>query len=327
LPKTAIYKHDDCLGHNPGQAHPESPQRLMDVLQALEGAFPKNGSEALWKEALMGTDAQVLYCHTPGHLARIKAAVEGLAPETTVKTDVDTSVSPGSMRAAMRGVGAVCQAVDDVYDGKITRAFCAVRPPGHHALRDASMGFCLFGNAAIAAYHALTKPGIKRVAILDFDVHHGNGTQDIVEHNPDILFFSIQQDPLWPYQDDAKAEARGVCDNIRNFQVPPKSDPQVYCDIFMQSILPEMAAFKPDFIILSAGFDAHRDDPPGETLFNDPPGRQMLTEADFDWMTAQLLQIAEDHAEGRFVSILEGGYNTKVLASCAVSHVKTLVET
>ncbi len=322
---TAIYTHADCFLHNPGEGHPESPTRLKDILAALETEFPKNGT-VQWKEAPMGTDAQVLYCHTPEHLARIKQIVAGqTATSAPANTDVDTRVSEGSLKAALRGVGAGCQAVDDVYAGKVNRAFCAVRPPGHHALKNTSMGFCLFGNVAIAGFHALTKPGIERVAIIDFDVHHGNGTQELVEHNPKILFFSTHQKPLWPYQPESESTVRGAVGNIRNFPVPEKCDTQVHYDIFTKQIVPELLAFKPDFVILSAGFDAHRDDPPAESnLFNDPPGRQMLVEKDFDWMTAQLLDVAEKTAKGRFVSMLEGGYNTKVLASSCLSHMRTL---
>lgn len=326
MSKIAIYSHDDCLLHSAGPSHPESPQRLKDVLAAIESVFPRPGTaNATWKEAPLGTEAQILYAHTPGHFQRIRDTIaamkEGDAP---VKTDVDTAVSKGSWNAALRGVGMVCQAVDDVYDRSVERAFCALRPPGHHALKDSSMGFCLFGNTAIAGFHALTKPDVKRVAIIDFDVHHGNGTQDLVEHDPRFLLFSIQQTPLWPYADDSKPAARGKADNCRNYEVPVKADPAVYHEIFDKQIVPELLAFKPDFIILSAGFDAHRDDPPGETLFNDPPGRQMLLEEDFDLMTRKLLDVATQCSQGRFVSILEGGYNTKVLASCALSHVKTL---
>jgi len=216
-------------------------------------------------------------------------------------------------------------AVDDVYSGAVTRAFCAVRPPGHHALKGASMGFCLFGNAAIAAFHALRAHGAKRVAVVDFDVHHGNGTQDLVEDEASILFFSTHQSPLWPYQ--GEASERGKSGNIRNFPIPPKADVKVHRDIFEQQILPEIRAFKPDLIVLSAGFDAHRDDPPVEdTLFNDPPGRQMLTEEDFCWMTKALTDIADAQCKGRFVALLEGGYNTDVLASCSAALVRTLSE-
>ncbi len=324
--KAAIYTHADCLLHSPGEGHPESPTRLKEVLSGIESVFPRNSSALVWKDAVMGTDTQVLYCHDKGYLEKIKNTVANLSStDEPVKTDVDTRVSKGSLTAAMRGIGAVCQAVDDVCDGNVKRAFCAVRPPGHHALKDTSMGFCLFGNVAVAAFHALTKPSIKRVAIVDFDVHHGNGTQALVEHNPNILFFSTQQTPLWPYQDDAKPEVRGAAGNIRNFQVPPKADPQIYYDIFTQKIVPELLEFKPNLIILSAGFDAHRDDPPKEeALFNDPPGRQMLTEKDFDWMTRQLMDVAEKCCQGRFVSVMEGGYNTDVLKNCCVAHVKVL---
>ncbi|MEZ0262627.1 MAG: histone deacetylase family protein [Alphaproteobacteria bacterium] len=327
MTKTAIYTHADCFLHNPGEGHPESPTRLKDILDLLQKTYPKEGGAVEWKEAQLGTDAQVLYCHDAEYLARVKKIVGGLdAKSAPANTDVDTRVSEGSLRAAMRGVGAACQAVDDVYNGKVRRAFCAVRPPGHHALTSTSMGFCLFGNVAIAAFHALQKPDVKRVAIIDFDVHHGNGTQELVEKDPRILFFSTHQKPLWPYQPDSEPEVRGASGNIRNFPVPERADTSVHYDIWKKHIIPEIEAFKPDFIFLSAGFDAHRDDPPKENLFNDPPGRQMLVEKDFDWMTQQLLATAEKCCKGRFVSVLEGGYNTKVLASCCVSHVKTLAE-
>ncbi len=310
--------------HNPGEGHPESPARLKTVLAELEKNFPKSGP-VLWKEAPLGTDAQVLYCHSPQYLEKLKEIVSGQGPTSApAKTDVDTSVSAGSLKAALRGVGAICQAVDDVGAGSINNAFCAIRPPGHHALKNTSMGFCLFGNVAIGAFHALKKPGIKRVVIVDFDVHHGNGTQALVENSTDILFFSTHQKTLWPYEPESDASVRGVAGNIRNFPVPEKSDTQVYRDIFIQRILPEIISFKPDFIFISAGFDAHRDDPPKENLFNDPPGRQLLVEEDFDWMTKQLLDAAQKCCGGRLVSILEGGYNTPVLTKCCVSHVKTL---
>jgi acetoin utilization deacetylase AcuC-like enzyme len=321
---TAIYTHPDCLGHNPGEGHPESPARLKEVLQALEKNFPQNGP-VLWKEAPLGTDDQVLYCHSSDYLARLKETVSQLTPQSApVNTDADTKVSAGSLKAALRGVGAVCKAVDDVYDGSVSRAFCALRPPGHHALKSTSMGFCLFGNIAIAAFHALTKPGIKRVAIVDFDVHHGNGTQALVEHDPRILFFSTHQKPLWPYEPESEASVRGAAGNIRNFPVPEKADTQIYYDIFNKKIVPELLDFKPDFVFLSAGFDAHRDDPPPAVLFNDAPGRQLLVEEDFDWMTTQLINVAEKCSHGPFESVMEGGYNTSVLVSCCVSHVKTL---
>jgi acetoin utilization deacetylase AcuC-like enzyme len=323
--RTAIYAPEACLRHEPGPGHPESPERFKSVTEALAREFPRGGKAAAWRNSPPGTDAQVLYCHAPEYLASLKKAVAGLAQgPATVNTDVDTRVSAGSLEAAMAGVGAVCQAVDDVCAGTADRALCIVRPPGHHALKKSSMGFCLFGNVAIAAFHALKKHGLKRAAIIDYDVHHGNGTQELVEHTKEILFFSTHESPLWPYQKDAEASVRGAAGNIRNFPVPTKAAPQVHRDIFTKQIIPELREFKPEIVILSAGFDAHRDDPPPTNLFNDPPGRQMLTEPDFAWMTEQLIGVADTCAKGRFVAVLEGGYNVKVLASCCVTLAKTL---
>ncbi|HRK97454.1 MAG TPA: histone deacetylase family protein [Alphaproteobacteria bacterium] len=319
---TEIITHQDCYGHNPGEGHPESPARLKAIVSVLEKNFPESGT-VIWKEAPLASKEQILYCHTESHFENLKTVTSHLSlGDDPVSTDVDTRVSQGSFNAALRGAGAACMAVDDVYHGRVKNAFCVVRPPGHHALKNATMGFCLFGNAAIAAFHALTKDGIDRVVIVDFDVHHGNGTQDLVENNPDILLFSTHQDDLWPYQ--GQSTDVGVCGNIRNIPVPIHSDPQLYRDIFEQKILPEINSFKPDFIIISAGFDAHRDDPPADQLFNDPAGRQMLTEADFNWMTSALLRVADVHANGRVVSVLEGGYNVDVLSSCCSEHVNTL---
>lgn len=323
MPTTTIYTHIDCLAHDPGEGHPESPQRLRDICSNLEQHFPKIGTDVIWKDAPMGSEDQVLYCHTPKYLAHLKSLTAQMTPTSPSRSlDVDTRISAGSLTAALRGVGAVCAAVDDVHAGRTKNAFCATRPPGHHALAASSMGFCLFGNVAIGAFHTLTKPDINRVAIIDFDVHHGNGTQELVEHDPRILFFSLHQSPLWPFQ--GPREERGAADNIRNFPVPEKSDPAIYRQIFTDELLPELNSFKPDFILISAGFDGHRDDPPPSQLFNDPAGRQLLTENDFDWMTNQLMDVAGRHGHDRIVSVLEGGYNTRVLANCCMTHVKTL---
>jgi acetoin utilization deacetylase AcuC-like enzyme len=226
---------------------------------------------------------------------------------------------------ALYGVGAACQAVDDIVDKKYRNAFCLTRPPGHHAIKNSSMGFCLFGNIAIAVKHALSKNGVNKVAIIDFDVHQGNGTEDLVKDDENILFFSIHQENSWPYQHHEDKGPHGI---INNIAVPIKSDPSVYHAIFDELIIPALNEWQPDFVFISAGFDAHRDDPPQEdALFNDPPGRQMLLEEDFNTMTRKLMTIADQYADGRLVSIMEGGYNPDILAKCCVAHGKTLADT
>ena len=321
---TEIITHEECLSHNPGEAHPESPLRLLTAIKLLEGQYPRTGDARVsWEEAPLATQEDLRLCHTDEYINNLTKIIEQIPSDGgIVSSDIDTCVSKGSLNAALRGVGAVCKAIDDVYSGKAKNAFCLTRPPGHHALKASSMGFCLFGNAAVAAHHALRKESIQRVAIVDFDVHHGNGTQELVENNPNILFFSIHQEELWPYQ--GKSVDRGACGNIRNYPVQEKSDPKIYHQIFQENILPELEMFKPDLIIVSAGFDAHKDDPPDSNLFNDPAGRQLLSEDDFNQFTKYLLQVADKCAQGRLISILEGGYNVDVLSKCCVEHVKTL---
>ncbi|MBX2833785.1 MAG: histone deacetylase family protein [Micavibrio sp.] len=321
---TTIYTHPECFGHDPGKGHPESPKRLEKVIDALK-ALPQDINVRWDENPPLGSDEQILRAHDNAYFAFIKETAAKLdGTKELINTDIDTMMSDGSYAAALRGVGAACQAVEDVYQGKAKNAFCATRPPGHHALNDASMGFCIFGNAAIAAHHALTLEGIEKVVIIDFDVHQGNGTQDLIGDEPRITLFSTHQKDLWPYE--GKEEDRGRGGNARNFEIPIQSDPKIYHDVFKHKIFKEIQEIEPDFFIISAGFDAHRDDAPKDQLLNDPPGRQMLLEEDFDWMTRGILTLADKYAKGRVVSIMEGGYNVDVLASCCASHVKTLVK-
>lgn len=320
---TALYTHDDCLNHKTGDTHPESPARLQRILETLRVHFPDGEGVVHWKDAPLAEDTHILYAHDPAYLARLKTVAAEIAGGPSLRnTDEDTIMSEGSLKAALRGVGGACQAVDDVHAGLYKNAFVITRPPGHHALKDNSMGFCFFGTAALAAFHALQKADVKRVVIVDFDVHHGNGTQDLILDEPGITLFSLHQGDIWPYQ--GPASDTGKLGNIHNIPMEEHAAPAAYHKIFEERILPEIARIAPDFIIISAGFDAHKDDPPKGQLFNDPPGRQDLTENDFNWMTSALLGAADQLCGGRVISVLEGGYNVDVLAQCCLEHVRTL---
>lgn len=317
--KTALYTHKNCLAHDPGEGHPESPMRLQAILGAMRKKFPERDAHNIaWVQAPLASEAQILLGHSKIYWQDLSRKDKLLNPGAApISTDSDTRMGYRSLEAALRGAGAACQAVNDLLDRKYRNAFCVTRPPGHHALRNASMGFCLLNNIAIAAKYALTKANIKKIAIVDYDVHQGNGTEDIVKDDPRILFYSIHQQPLWPY---LHHEDKGPHGNINNIPMPPQSAPELYHKIFYEQLIPALHDWRPDIIFLSAGFDAHRDDPPPETLFNDPPGRQMLLEPDFNRMTEKLMTVADQHAQGRLISILEGGYNTEVLAKCCVEH-------
>jgi acetoin utilization deacetylase AcuC-like enzyme len=229
--------------------------------------------------------------------------------------DADTAMSAGSAEAALRAAGALCLAVDQVMSGKVHNAFCAVRPPGHHAERDRAMGFCLFNNVAVAAYHAREAYGIKRIAIVDFDVHHGNGTQNIFWDDADALYISTHQMPLYPGSGDSSE--RGAANNILNLPLPPGANGSQFRALFDARIIPALEQFKPEFLFISAGFDAHAEDP----LAN-----LRLTEDDFAWATYRLCAFAEHACGGRVVSTLEGGYDLDALARSAAAHMHALRE-
>ncbi len=298
---TALITHPDCLGHITPPGHPERVERLEAVLAALEDFDLER------VEAPLADDAQILLAHPASYLDRIKSHGEG-------PLDADTHMSAGSLAAAYRGVGANIKAVDMVMGGEVQNAFCATRPPGHHAERETPMGFCLFGNVAIAAKHALAN-GASRVAIMDFDVHHGNGTQDLVWDDENIFFASTHQMPLYP--GTGAAHERGAHDNILNVPLAPNTDGAAFRHAMETQVLPFIDAAKPDLILISAGFDAHRLDP----LAN------LNWEADdFAWATTKLCNLADTHCDGRVVSTLEGGYDLEGLATSAAAHVKTLME-
>jgi len=250
---TALISHDDCLNHITPEGHPEQVARLRAIQKRLEDA---EFDDLKRIDAPMGTVDQAAFCHPTDYIDGIKAA----CPETGhISLDGDTHVCKGSYAAAMRGVGGICHAVDLVMEGSVSNAFCATRPPGHHAETQRPMGFCLFGTVAIGAKHALETHGLKRVAIVDFDVHHGNGTQDLIWNDPRILFATSQQMPLWP--GTGEASETGAHNNVINTPLKPYSNGSDLMMAYKRDIFPRLAAHKPDMLFISAGFDAHVDDP------------------------------------------------------------------
>lgn len=303
-----LYTHADCLQHDPGLGHAEQPARLRAVLQALD----QDRYAAVDRiEAPRATREQLLRVHSTDYVQRIFAARPS---QGTQPLDPDTFVSAGSVDAALRAAGAVVAAVDAVMSGVTQHAFCAIRPPGHHATHDAAMGFCLFNNVAIGAAHALAEYGLKRIAIADFDVHHGNGTQSIFERERRVLFASSHQSPLYP--DSGYEDERGV-GNIFNGTLSPGAGSHEFRELWTQRLLPALHAFNPQLVLVSAGFDAHRDDPLADLRL----GRE-----DFAWITEQLVSLARQHADSRLVSTLEGGYNLAALAASASAHVDALMD-
>ena len=300
-----IYTHRACLAHDTGPAHAERSERLQAVTDALDAAF----ADALdWFDAPRATSSQLLRAHD----ATLLETVLETAPSQRIMLDPDTVLSPDSAEAALRCAGAAVAAVDAVLSGEVKRAFCAIRPPGHHATRDIAMGFCLFNSIAVAALHALDVHGLARVAIVDFDVHHGNGTQAIFERDPRVLFLSSHQMPLYP--DTGFAHERGV-GNVLNAPLPPGAGGDAFREAWSASLLPALDAFGPQLLLVSAGFDAHR---------RDPLAQLQLEADDYAWLTARLVVVAETHAEGRIVSLLEGGYDLQALRECSVAHVGAL---
>lgn len=306
---TIVYTHEACLEHRPGTHHPESPERLRAVLQALRiPAF----AALEWREAPLGTRKQVELIHDPAFVDE----VADLLPSKGYATldGGDTVMSPGSWEAVMRCVGAACAGVDAVMQGQARNVFCATRPCGHHAEPDRAMGFCIFNQAAIAAVHALDTYGLKRVAVIDFDVHHGNGTQTAFFNRPELFYASSHQSPFYP--GTGAASERGVSNNIVNVPLPRGCDSALFREKTADVILPALRKFDPQLIIISAGFDAHASDPLAELN---------LTDDDYRWVTQALMDIAAECCEGRIVSVLEGGYSLEALASSSAVHVHALM--
>lgn len=304
--KTALITHADCLNHVTPDGHPERVARLEHVLHALE---PLDLNRVT---APLAAEDDVLRVHPAGYLADLRRSlpVEGL-----FQVDADTFMSPGSLDAAFRAAGAVVRAVDMVLTGDAPNAFAAVRPPGHHAETDTAMGFCLFGNAALAAKHALDHHGLKRVAVVDFDVHHGNGTQDLLWDEARALVITSQQMPLWP--GSGKPEDTGAYDTILNIPLPPDSDGVKMRYEYQKQAFPRLRAFKPELIIISAGFDAHIDDPLAQLNWETD---------DFAWLTAEICALSDELCAGRVVSTLEGGYDLNALSASSRAHVQELIK-
>jgi len=306
---TALFSHADSLRHLVPPGHPEQVDRIRAIARALEAP----GFAALQRrDSPLADPADILRAHPQSHLDSVAAnlPLTGFNP-----LDGDTFLSPGSLDAALRAVGGVCAAVDTVVSGRARNAFAAARPPGHHAESTRAMGFCLLSNVAIAARRALEVHGLSRVAIVDFDVHHGNGTQDIIWDDPRILFVSSHQWPLYP--GTGRASETGAHGNVINVPLPAQSDGAAMRAAYDTHVWPDLEEFEPDLILVSAGFDAHADDPLASLNWR---------EADFAWLTRRLCEVAQDHCGGRLVSSLEGGYDLAALAASVAAHVTTLME-
>ncbi len=309
---TLLYSHPACLDHDTGAAHPESAERLRAVLATLGRAEFAALERRRAPRAELGQLSRV---HERGYIARILGQ---RAEGGRIALDFNTVLSPGSGEAALRAAGAVCAAVDAVAAGEARNAFCAVRPPGHHAERARAMGFCLFNNVAIGALHARAARGYERVAVIDFDRHHGtghhgNGTQEVAEHHPELYFVSTHQPLIFPNTGVASARSAG---NVLSIPLARGWGGPEFRRVLADRVLPALRSFGPDFVLLSAGFDAHLADPIGDLR---------LVNADFRWATAALAGLAAECCEGRLVSTLEGGYGPRALAAACAVHVEALM--
>lgn len=305
--KTLYYSHPDFLFHETGIGHPECADRLRSIEKALSAP---EFSGLIRQSPPLGTERQIRLIHPQFH---IDAILEAIPEQGEHYLDHDTVLSPGSRQAAFRAVGAVCDAVDKVLTGKADNAFCAVRPPGHHAEPQLAMGFCLFNNIAIAANYARQQYQLERIAIVDFDVHHGNGTQAAFYNQPNVLYASSHEMPHYPGTGHPAETGVG---NIINVPLAAGDSGIEFRQKYTHIILPALKNFNPDLLLISAGFDAHKDDPLASI---------MLVEDDFKWVTQELMSVADHCCKGRVISVLEGGYNLKALAASVAIHVKTLM--
>jgi acetoin utilization deacetylase AcuC-like enzyme len=314
--KTGYFTHADCWKHEMGAGHPECPERL----DAIENRLLVSGvGDALHRrEAPEAPIADIELAHGRMYVAALRGLTDGLREEidaggpSHAQIDPDTSLNVHTWDAALRAAGAAIAATDAVMAGEMDNAFCSVRPPGHHACKDTAMGFCFFNNVAIAARYALERHGLKRVAIVDFDVHHGNGTEDIVAGDQRILMVSFFQHPFYP-----QGGARSSASNLVNVPVPAYTKGEQVRDLIEAHWLPRLDVYKPEMIFISAGFDAHR---------ADDMGQMGLVEADYAWITQRIMEVAQRHAKGRVVSCLEGGYNLDALAFSVESHIRVLAD-
>lgn len=307
---TGLFTHPDCLRHVMPPGHPECVERLEAVLRALRES---NLDKVEMCEAPAAHREALLRVHSG---ACVDVVLSRDIPEGKfIRLDADTAMSSGSRDAALRAAGALVAAVDAVSAGHLQNAFCAVRPPGHHAERERAMGFCLFNNVAVGALHARESNGFARIAVIDFDVHHGNGTQEAFYGDANLFYASTHQSPLYP--GTGLEDERGVADNIFNVPLPPGAGSNAFRAAYEQRIIPALEAFVPDFIFISAGFDGHR---------ADPLAQLQLDEDDFGWVTERLCALATRACNGRVVSTLEGGYDLRALGRSAVAHVRALTE-
>ncbi|MCM2252228.1 MAG: histone deacetylase family protein [Ramlibacter sp.] len=314
--KTGYFTHPDCRRHEMGPGHPECPERL----DAIEDRLLASGVGPLLerREAPDASPADIELAHTRMHVAALRGLDTELDEHIAAggrgyaQIDPDTMMCPQTWKAALRAAGAVLAATDAVMAGELENAFCAVRPPGHHACRDRAMGFCFFNNIAIAAKYALERHGLKRVAVVDFDVHHGNGTEDILGGDERALMVGFFQHPFYPY-----TGTEGTYSNMVNLPVPAYTRGMHIRDLVEQAWMPRLEAFQPERIFVSAGFDAHREDELGQLG---------LVEADYTWITSRVRDVARKYARGRIVSALEGGYNLGALARSVEAHVRVLAD-
>ena len=306
---TAYFSHPDCRAHDMGRGHPECPARL----DAIEDHLIATGLDvALTRfDVPLARREDLWLAHTTGYVNELSEFMQQAATLGEYRAiDPDTTVSPETWQAAMRAAGAAVAATDAVLDGHAENAFCAIRPPGHHATRERAMGFCFFNNVAIAARHALDSRGLQRVAIVDFDVHHGNGTEDIIANDERVLMTSFFQDQLYPYSGGVPLGT-----NMVNLPVPAYTRGAEIRELIEANWMPRLEAFKPQMIFISAGFDAHREDDLGQLG---------LVEADYEWITRRVVDVAQRHAQGRIVSCLEGGYALRALARSVAAHLRVL---
>lgn len=304
---TAFISHADSLQHEMGSHHPECPARV----QAIEDQLILSRIDAYltYIDPPLATEQQLALVHTPEHIERVKSS----SPASGYSAiDGDTTMNPYTWQAALRSAGGAIAAVDAVMNKKASNAFSCLRPPGHHAEPHQAMGFCFFNNVAIAAKYALEHYGLERVAVIDFDVHHGNGTEAAFINEPRVLMCSYFQHPFYPY-----SEPRTDLPNMVNVPLPAYTAGPAVREVVELGWMPRLREFKPQFIFISAGFDAHRED---------DMGQMGLVEADYAWITRQLMTVANETAEGRIVSCLEGGYNLSALARSVVAHLKELAD-
>lgn len=308
---TRLYEHKIFLEHNTPDGHPERADRLRSLAIALEHP---NFERLVRVESPQANEDAVLLAHPEAHLTSVMREIPE-EEDRIRQIEADTYVSQKSLQAALTGIGGAIAAVDDVFTGKADNVFVASRPPGHHAEKDKAMGFCLFNSVAIAARHAQQVYGVERVAIVDWDVHHGNGTQDIFWDDPSVLFCSTHQMPLYPWSGEVKET--GAHDNIINAPLSAHSAGDHFREAFSSRVLPALHNFRPDFILISAGFDAHH---------RDPLAQINLVGDDFDWATGKLMDVAERYCGNRLVSLLEGGYDLEGLAESAGLHICRLMK-